>query len=810
MKIRILSLILAAFMVICLLPSCGEAKPEKPTNVFRETKIEVPEFLGSDFNINRYEQVGDTLYMMMYVRDESRAYQYFIVDLDLNTGKFGEPIDLNFPQPENGSSSVNNFTVGDDGTLYIMIDHYTYGEGYTHSVELQRIQNGVSEDIDLGSMIDEETGEEFYIYTMKSAPDGSLILVSWNGMRIVTPDGQMHDVPLDYDYDEAQIEGMQKIGDKLYLQMWTYSEESSGVKLVEFDYATGELGDELDISSDHVYSLILGPGYDYYYNDRSSLWGVTFGDAENMVEVLNFINSDINTNDLRNILPISSDRFFMTTRTYLNGRNQTEFMFLDRVPDEEVVEKKLLRLAAAYVPYDLRAKVIAFNKSNDEYRITVDDYSRYNNDDNYNAGTEKLNSDIISGNIPDIFLMNSQSPYDVYASKGIFANLYELMDADEDFDRSEYVESIFKAYEYDGELLSLVTAVQITTFAAKESLTEGMDGWNMDEFLAFAKAHPDMQMFDIEFNRESFLRQSILFSRDQFIDKNTGETHFDSDAFRQLLEFAKSMPEDYYWNTMEDEDYTPEFYEELNNRFIEDRVLLAQWYLYDIQYSYKELLNYSLKSIPNFIGFPVEDGNGAMMQSSGDTEYAIARRSDFKEGAWEFLKTLISEDAQMPFYNDEHGYWDYPVYGIPVYRPALEKQFEIVMTPPEEEDFDYGYAVPAEAYAVTESAEKVAVSDETVSVETEIVVMPEVEVLPETEVPDVDVWVDPYSIPLTDAQVDQLRDLIDNTTQVMRNDEKLLAIILEEAAAYFDGTKSLDETVNIIENRAGIYVNESR
>ena len=59
-------------------------------------------------------------------------------------------------------------------------------------------------------------------------------------------------------------------------------------------------------------------------------------------------------------------------------------------------------------------------------------------------------------------------------------------------------------------------------------------------------------------------------------------------------------------------------------------------------------------------------------------------------------------------------------------------------------------------------------------------------------------------------QEDKIMDVIKNTTQVARYDTKLTDIINEEAAAYFKGQKSLDETAKIIQNRASTYINESR
>ena len=162
----------------------------------------------------------------------------------------------------------------------------------------------------------------------------------------------------------------------------------------------------------------------------------------------------------------------------------------------------------------------------------------------------------------------------------------------------------------------------------------------------------------------------------------------------------------------------------------------------------------------------------------------ISERSKNKEGAWEFLKSLINEDAQMPV-KSKYGYWSNPTDGFPILKAALDKLAEIAMTKQDSGIIAYATSVVAET-----------TSEETTSEET-------------TEEPDID-YNDPWSTPLTQAQVDKIMDVIKNTTQVARYDTKLTDIINEEAAAYFNGQKSLDETAKIIQNRASTYINESR
>ena len=52
--------------------------------------------------------------------------------------------------------------------------------------------------------------------------------------------------------------------------------------------------------------------------------------------------------------------------------------------------------------------------------------------------------------------------------------------------------------------------------------------------------------------------------------------------------------------------------------------------------------------------------------------------------------------------------------------------------------------------------------------------------------------------------------VIQNTTKIYHCDSAIRTIINEEAAGYFNGQRSVDETAKIIQNRVTTYVNESR
>lgn len=103
-------------------------------------------------------------------------------------------------------------------------------------------------------------------------------------------------------------------------------------------------------------------------------------------------------------------------------------MKFTKVDPKDVADKTVLTLACYYLDWEVRKYVVEFNKSNPDYRITITDYSQYDTDEDYTAGITKLNTDIVSGKMPDILLLNDNIPVESYAAKGLFEDLYFYID----------------------------------------------------------------------------------------------------------------------------------------------------------------------------------------------------------------------------------------------------------------------------------------------------------------------------------------------------------------------------------------------
>lgn len=125
---------------------------------------------------------------------------------------------------------------------------------------------------------------------------------------------------------------------------------------------------------------------------------------------------------------------------------------LRKTPASEMTQRTILTFAANGISNYMRKAILEFNRRDPDYCIKLIDYSFYNTADDKNAGITKLNTQIMSGNIPDI-IQTRDLPYHIYASKGLFEDLYPNLDRDtKPGGRTAILPALRKAFETDGKL----------------------------------------------------------------------------------------------------------------------------------------------------------------------------------------------------------------------------------------------------------------------------------------------------------------------------------------------------------------------
>lgn len=424
---------------------------------------------------------------------------------------------------------------------------------------------------------------------------------------------------------------------------------------------------------------------------------------------------------------------------------------LTKLDPSEIPDKQLISVYALYIPYDIKGKISTFNKTSDKYQIEV---TSYVGDDwsNYDDCIKRLNNDLVAGKIPDILLVDSQLPFSSYVSKGLIADLDPIMEKDESFNRADYLENVFDAFSVGGKLYRIAPSFSIVTKSAKKSIVGDKDSWTMDDFIAVHEANPDSNM-QTEMTSAGFVDSMIVYNIGQYVNYETGECTFNTDSFKKALEYAKTLPTEIDYDTLYQDD---NYWTERESSYRTGKTILRDEYIYDFRVIKQDEEGYFGEPV-SMVGIPSDKGNGSMLQIN--TSLAIMEKAKNPDGAWEFIKTLLTDEVQEK------------VGEFPVKLSALNKLAEKAKERP---------------YWENEGKK---------------------------EYYDDQVWIGNQSFtitPNTDADNERMMNFIKSVNTVYEYDTDLLKIIDEEVQAYFSGQKSVDEVADIIQNRASTYINENR
>lgn len=849
-KYRVIAALLAIVMLLGVFAGCSKkeqgttdpANPGQTTGTKTETNDEkaastskyayeaafypLPEEIQY---VNASALSGDYLYFTGSIIDGKQSYtdetgataeydnyRSGLFKMDVATGDCTELKSLQLPTvPEGwlGSSDINNLQVASDGTLWATYSTYSYrynppedlapddsmynyyeqgdqSSGIIHldadGAELKRIEFGPAQS-------EEDLN---YIGSFYVDNSGNVILSDWQHAFIYDAEGNKKAV---VDLTETGGNLCELKAGVVGVSYYNYDEakhEESGQCFQEIDMTTGQLkGDKVNLPND-AYNFYPGDDvYDIYYDYNGNIYGYKF-DTDTKEKVVDWMDCDINSNNLNgfSVLPDGRVAAFEQSYDEQTQKQNRQLIVLTRVDAASVVNKTVLTFACMYLDWNMRDAIVKFNRSSNTHRIVVRDYSEYNTDDDYTAGIQKLNTEMLSGKLPDMIDVDTYNmPIEQYAAKGFLTDLYELMDADPEMSRDSFVQPLLKALESaDGKLYQLPQTFAIDTAIALDKVVGEYDTWNLAAVKdAMTKLQDGATVFEVYRTKFDILASCISRNIDAFVDWENGAAHFDSDEFKALLEFANSFPAEYNWENADDEQMDSD-----QNRMNSGKQLLSSFYVSSLEDILYQLTGYNGKV--KFVGYPSETGtSNHSFQINGSI--AISSTCADKTAAWGFMKQFLNEEYQS----------SYQIWSFPVNQAAFDAKLKEMMTEEYQTD-DNGNVmkddngnpirVPKITYYTDGNGTMtgystgnggVAVMQATTDGSVEMGENGEVNV---------------YA--MTQEQADEILGLINATTAVYGYDESIMGIITDEAAPYFAGEKSLDDTVSMIQSRVNLYVAE--
>ncbi len=661
---------------------------------------------------------------------------------------------FNLPEDFEESEASNVWEYSEQKDEYFLVKLDTDGK------ELLRI--------DLAEAAENE-GDHFYVSLLAISGSGDIYVGEGRKIYALDSEGQLQ---FELAIDDSWVDNIFSLSDGR-VAVSIYDNEKDNKQVIRtIDSSAKALSDETYPCPLGAYNFLPGFGeYDYCYNNGGSLFGVEFetGKAE---KIIAWINSDVDSSNISAFVPVDDGRIMLLSRDYSSEKTKVELVTMNKTAYSEVRQKKTITFACLWLDYSLRAEIIKFNRTNPEYRIEVLDYSEYNTQDDYEAGLNKLTTEILSGKVPDIFFTENL-PIERYGAKGLLEDLWPFIDSDTELGgREGIVQPIFDAISTeDGKLYQIVPTAEIYAVVGASPVVGDTPGWTVEDAkAALAKMPEGSGMFSADTTREDIMGQICCMGLDGFVDWQTGDCSFDSDEFIQLLEFAALFPaaadsgdgQGGGSSVSATDIAVPEpAYDDEFLRIMEGRQLLATVYMYNLpQYLlYKQAFGGDISCV----GLPGSKNGTAFSIYGG---LAMSSSCKNKEGAWEFMRVLLDERFQ----NDIYGSGV-----IPTNKKMLDSEIKSLMTKE--------YYTDQQAGEQKERAKSSWWIDDDNRVEV---------------------------FALTQGEVDEVMAVLNNTSKIYTYDENLRDIIFDECAAFFAGQRSAADTARNVQSRVSLYVNEQR
>ena len=839
---RFFALALAALLVMSLFAGCSKNsdtpgdKTDSSGSLIDQTKpaattakyayqadyldLQLPENIQY---INTMCTAGTTIFLTAYVQgdeivqtdpDTGDTWSYYtqkliLLSVDPDTGACTQLPNLQLPTvPEDCEGNVDcyNMAGSDDGTLWMLVNvyaakydlpadfdpntmnKYDYPSTDMSTAYLMHVaaDGSTIANVDLSVTddgTDEEDGMGSNISSFAVDAAGNLYVTDYSYIYVLDAEGKLL-----FKIDDSQYSGSlcRLQPDQVGILWYNYatgtaeSTDENGQFFIPVDLETKTWGEKIKMPA-NIWNVYPGDdAYDFYYRNNDNIYGYTFA-SDTKDKLVDWMACDVDTSNMSDSGMLSDGRVVGMTQDWSSDTTAYQLIVLHRIDASEVKEKTVLTLACMGLDWSLRSKIVEYNKSNDQYRIQVVDYSEYATDDDYNAGITKLTTEIISGSVPDLFL-TSNLPIDKYAAKGVVADLYTFMDGGSGLSRDYFVPQVLKAIEKEGKLYELPTKFSVETAYALSSIVDQYDTWNVAAVQdAMAQLQEGATVFSTGWTKSSVLNNCLTRNLAAFVDWTTGKCTFDSEAFQQLLAFCNSFPDDsssddgiaYSSEAATVDTMDDPVWESDATRILSGKQLMATTSFYGFEdYIYNI---YPVKDKVTFVGYPSESGE------PGNSFYiqcpmAISSVTKYPDAAWDFVSTMIrqtNEDAES-------------MYAFPISQEAFDKKMTAVMT---------------EQYQLDENGEQVDWDEDG---EPDKMSIGSYEVVENGE----STWQEVYA--LTQEDIDQILSVINSATGIVDYDDEILSIVSDEVSAYFAGDKDVQTTANMIQSRVNLYVQEQR
>ena len=547
------------------------------------------------------------------------------------------------PVPEGlkGNSGIGALIAGDDDTIWIYEEQYTYSfdlpenfdpqtqDAYEFYVpgENAKILNQYRADGTKLQTISIQAEEDVYFGQIHILSDGRILSYDWQNLYLFDSTGVLQKTIPCENGGQITALGSERI------VMTTYNPEKQGQYLMELDLEQGKFV-EVHALPVNVYDLYsAAEDFEYIYRSNDTMFGMK-KDAAEGEKLFSWMECDVDSNNLEHITFLDNGKIAALERIHSSNGANHSLILMEQVDASTLPQKQELVLGCMYLDYHLRTMIVEFNRAHDDVRIVVKDYSEYMQDGTYEDALQKLNTEILSGSMPDLLCTNNL-PVERYAAKGLLVDLWPMIDGDGELSRDDLMTHLFEVLSDDGKLYQVADSFNIQTAACNGSVAQGRTSWTLEEMLeALNSLQPGAGIFGETDTKADMLTQCLSYNLNNFMDWNTGTCSFDSQAFIDILNFANSFPDEapanYDWETAESE-----YSRLMTGKQLMNTIYLGSFEEIQVQAAYHG-------GDVAFIGFPTS-GSGSGSCFTLNTAMAISATCAAPDAAWAFVRQLLLE-----------------------------------------------------------------------------------------------------------------------------------------------------------------------
>lgn len=510
--------------------------------------------------------------------------------------------------------------------------------------------------------------------------------------------------------------------------------DDSAMKLAVLDAQTGEIVEKSNVNLEDGTAQYISEGVE---NDLLVLNNVGLWCFDSMLGSLTLL-FDFSKTSYQVEMGLSD--FFMVNEKCV------ELLYNDKVESLQIEvigqQKEVITIRDYAFGVYMEQYVEQYNQQSDRYFVVLERGTLNGLDTSgIRDFRTQTNIEIVNGGGADILSSNSLGDVFSYIEKGAIEDLKPYLERS-CMKEEDFFPVTFAGYRSDEQIYSMKVSISGYGLCLDSNLTGGMENPNIEEVLDALLDTPEETILKKKYTASHVLKYFLQGSDSLWgtIDWESRICDFNSELFEKLLEVSKAKG-----------------YDEKKS-YVELAKLVS-----DSTFFTFELEDYLEGEGMQKIGYFFDDGCYMVMDS---TAWLMNSNSENKEGAWDFMRFLLSKEFQTSWEDDS----------FPTNREAFEQ-----MAQREKEAGPIGYISGGIVYKAGIAYYRTYGKD---------------------------AYIERFG--LSDAKIDEIRKELENIRALPNRIEPLLDIILDEASYYFNDTKTIEEVIPIIENRVQLYLDEHR